>query len=229
MNWKELELVQRLDVVKSVATGKSVLHLGCTNYPYTQQAIDNDMLLHFQVSEVADEIYGFDADKRGIEELASHGVENLFVADLEALDSVDLERTFDVIIAGEVIEHLNNPGLFLKGIQRFMDSESVLLITTVNAYAAFRFGIYGLRGKGGVNEPVHPDHVAYYSYKTLSLMLKRHGLETKRFLFYDIGIEHRPTNRWFWNVLNDLAVKISPQLSDGVIAICGISPADDKE
>ena len=32
----------------------------------------------------------------------------------------DLNETFDVIIAGEMIEHLSNPGLFLKGIQRFM-------------------------------------------------------------------------------------------------------------
>lgn len=222
MDWKEFELVQRLDVVKSAAAGKNVLHLGCTNYPYTQQAIDADMLLHDELAEVASELYGFDADIEGIELLAAHGADNLFQADLEALETVELNRTFDVIIAGEMIEHLNNPGLFLKGIQRFMNDNSVLLITTINAYCAFRFAIYGLRGKGGRNEPVHPDHVAYYSYKTLSLLIDRSGLSQNRFLFYDIGREHRPTNPWYWNLVNDLAVKIFPQLSDGVIAFCSL-------
>ncbi len=227
-DWKEFEMVQRLEVVKNLASGKSVLHLGCTNYPYTQESIEADMLLHDRLGEVASELYGFDSDLRGIEVLRAHGADNLFTADLEALDAVDLEKTFDVIIAGEMIEHLSNPGLFLTGIQRFMNDQTVLLITTVNAYCAFRFAIYGLRGKLGRNEPVHPDHVAYYSYRTLSLLIRRSGLNQKRFLFYDIGHEHRATNRWYWNFVNDLAVRISPHLSDGVIAICGLKDEPDE-
>ncbi len=141
---------------------------------------------------------------------------------MEKLEEVQLDETFDVIIAGEMIEHLNNPGLFLQGIQRFMNAETSLVITTINAYSAFRFLIYGLRGKGGENEPVHPDHVYYFSYKTLSLIIERANLTVKDFYFYDIGTEHRPFNRWFYNLFNDLSVKFSPQLSDGVIAVCGL-------
>lgn len=202
--------------------GRSVLHLGCANYPYTQDSIDKKMLLHFDLAETARELYGFDFDQPGLDILAANGSTNLYRADLERLDEVDLDRQFDVIVAGEMIEHLNNPGLFLQGIQHFMGPSSVLLLTTINAYCGMRFVQYGLRGKGGVQEPVHPDHVAYYSYSTLTLLLRRHGLTVDEFMFYDIGVEHRPHNRWFLNLINDVCVRIAPQLSDGVIAVCRI-------
>lgn len=217
----KFKLVQRVDFIKQICRGKKVLHLGCTNWPYTQEAIDNDMLLHFELEKTAAALYGFDYDQAGLDMIEKAGAKNLYRADLEKLDEVPLEETFDVIIAGEMIEHLSNPGLFLQGIRRFMNAETKLVITTINAYCAFRFLVYGLRGKGGANEPVHPDHVAYYSYKTLKLVLEREQLQVSEFYFYDIGREHRPFNRWFYNLFNDVCVKISPQLSDGIIAVCG--------
>lgn len=218
----KLRVVQRVEFIKSICAGRKVLHLGCTNWPYTQDSIDNDMLLHLELAESASKLVGFDFDQQGLDILSASGVDNLYRADLENLDEVPLNETFDVIIGGEMIEHLSNPGRFLKGIQRFMDPKTQLVITTINAYCAMRFLIYGLRGKGGRNEPVHPDHVAYYSYSTLNLMLERAGLGVKEFMFYDIGVEHRPFNRWFYNVFNDVAVRMFPQFSDGVIAVVGL-------
>ncbi len=201
-------------------TGRSVLHLGCTNFPYTQDSIKAGTFLHSEMAKVAGEVFGFDADERGIDLMVSLGFTNLFLADLEALENVKLDRTFDVVVAGEMIEHLLNPGLFLKGIKRFLRDDSTLLITTPNAYSIFRFLIYALSGKRGKNEPVHPDHVAYYSFRTLTRLLELTGYEVIEFCFYDIGTEHRPTNRWIYNVVNDVSVSIFPQLSDGVIAAC---------
>ena len=220
---KDFELVQRLDLIRELCSGKRVLHLGCTNYPYTEVAIENNMLLHFELEAVAAELYGIDYDQNGIDILNARGTQNIYLADLEKLDELSLNDSFDVIVAGEMIEHLNNPGLFLQGIRRFMREDSVLLITTISAYCGMRFFWYGLRGKRGKNEPVHPDHVAYYSYSTLSLLLKRHDLQIERFLFYDIGSEHRPHNRWFLNALNDICVALVPQWSDGVVAVCRLS------
>ena len=215
-----MEIVQRVDFIKTMCAGKKVLHLGCTNWPYTEDSIENNMLLHFELEKTASELYGFDFDQAGLDILAGAGGKNLYRADLERLEEVPFSETFDVIIAGEIIEHLSNPGLFLRGIKRFMHAKTQMVITTVNAYAAVRFVTYGLRGKGGINEPVHPDHVAYYSFKTLGLLLDREELKVERFCFYDIGEEHRPFNRWYYNWINDICVKFSPQLSDGVIAVC---------
>jgi SAM-dependent methyltransferase len=215
-----MKLVQRVEFIKQECAGKKVLHLGCANYPFTQASIDNNMLLHFDLQKTAKELYGFDFDQPGLNILEQNGAVNLYRADLEKLDEVPLSETFDVIVAGEMIEHLNNQGLFLKGIQRFMTPETRLILTTVNAYCGMRFLWYGLRGKGGRQEPVHPDHVAYYSYSTLSVLVKRHGLTVDSFLFYDIGKEHRPHNKWYLNAANDVFTSIAPQWADGIIAVC---------
>ena len=178
----DFDLVQRLDIIREICSGKRVLHLGCTNYPYTEDAIKLNMLLHFDLEKVATDLWGLDSDQAGINVLTAHGSKQIMLCDLERLDHLDLDGTFDVIVAGEIIEHLNNPGLFLKGIRRFMTKDSVLIVTTVNAYCAMRFFYYGARGKRGRIEPVHPDHVAYYSYTTLKLLIERHELEIERFL-----------------------------------------------
>ena len=223
---KQFELVQRLRLIKDLCTGKKVLHLGCTNWPYTLDAISAGTLLHKDLAEVSSELYGFDFDQEGIDVLASKGFNSLFRADLEKLDKVDLDETFDVIVAGEMIEHLNNPGLFLDGIKRFMNRDTQLVITTVNAYSGMRFFVYGLRGRRGELEPVHPDHVAYYSYSTLKVLLERYGYRVESFIFYDLGSEHRPHNGRLRNFVNDICVKIAPQWADGVIAVCRL-PADE--
>lgn len=215
-----IKLVHRQDFLLGSAEGKRVLHLGCTNHPYTSASLAEGSLLHTRLAEAAREIVGFDSDSDGLELLRERGLGAVYQADLEELDSVPLNRTFDVIIAGEVIEHLSNPGRFLHGVQRFMEHHTKLVLTTVNAYSGMRFAQYALRGKGGISEPVHPDHVAYYSYKTLALAIDRAGLSMDQFAFYDLGPEHRIHNRRILNLINDLSVWLTPQLADGVIAVC---------
>lgn len=219
----DFDLVQRLDFIRETSRGRRVLHLGCTNWPYTLESLENKMLLHRDLEQIASHLVGLDADEQGIKTLKEQGSKNLYKADLEHLDELDLDEKFDVIVAGEMIEHLSNPGLFLNGIKRFMNAETQLVLTTINAYCGMRFWLYGLRGKSGKQEPVHPDHVAYYSYSTLKLLVERHEMHVEKFLFYDVGKEHRPHNRWFLNLVNDVSVKVAPQWADGLIVVCRLS------
>src|ERR1044072_5748112 len=100
---KKFELVQRVEFIKKKCEGKKVLHLGCTNYPYTKKAIESDMLLHFELAKVTRELYGFDFDEEGLAILREANVKNLYQADLQKLEEVKLDETFDVILAGEMI------------------------------------------------------------------------------------------------------------------------------
>lgn len=215
-------LLQRVQYIKEQCRGKKVLHLGCANYPYTEASIENGTNLHFDLMDIASELYGFDYDQPGIDIFEQHGIKNIYRADAENLQDVPLNETFDVIIAGEIIEHLSNPGLFLRGIQRFMNADTKLIVTTINAYGGFRFLVYGFKGKSGWNEPVHLDHVAYYSYSTLGLMARRANLKVNKFFFYDVGIEHRSFLNWRQRLANDICVRISPLWCDGVIAECSL-------
>jgi SAM-dependent methyltransferase len=219
----KIPLVQRTEHLKDVSRGKKVLHLGCTNWPYTKEAIEAGTQLHLQLTDITKELWGFDRDQEGIDFFESKGVKNLYRADLERLEEVELDEKFDVIIAGEMIEHLSNPGLFLRGVKRFMHSDTNLVITTINAYCGMRVFYYGLRGRGGRAELVHPDHVSYYSYSTLRHLLDREGFKETNFLFYDIGKQHRPYNRFYLNWINDLLVLFAPQLADGIIVECQLA------
>jgi SAM-dependent methyltransferase len=220
-----IPLVQRTAYLREVCRARSVLHLGCTNWPYLEQSAGDDRFAHFVLRDVAAELWGIDRDAQGLEALAARGCGNLVRADLEQLDAAPLDRTFDVVVAGEVIEHLSNPGLFLAGVRRFMRDDSSLVITTVNAYCGMRFVAYALRGRCGRQEPVHPDHVAYLSYATLGHLVRRAGLEPDRFLFYDLGVEHRPFVRRSLRAINDALVWLAPQLADGVILECSLAPS----
>ncbi len=219
----QLPLVDRVEYLREACRGQRVLHLGCTNWPYTGQALADGSLLHSRLQEVAGELWGLDGDRQGLDLLAARGVERLICADLERLDGIARPADFDIIVAGEVLEHLANPGLFLAGVRRLMTAETRLVLTTVNAYSGMRAVVYALRGRGGAVEPVHPDHVAYYSYSTLRQLVGRHGLVARDFLFYDLGPEHRPHNRWWANRVNDLCVAVAPQLADGLILECTLA------
>src|SRR5690242_17147194 len=101
-----LPLVQRVDHLLARCRGRRVLHLGCTNWPYTDAALADGSLLHLRLAGVAAELYGIDADAEGLARLAAAGHHHLHRGDLEALDTLALPP-FDVIVAGEIIEHLS--------------------------------------------------------------------------------------------------------------------------
>jgi SAM-dependent methyltransferase len=229
VNPKKVSIIQRVDYLKQICSGKRCLHLGCTDWPYTSQRLADGSLLHIELQRIASELWGVDYDQEGLETLARCGVTNLRHADLEHLELLELDETYDVILAAEMIEHLSNPGLFLRGIQHFMREDTKLIITTVNAYCGMRMVQYGLRGRGGIAEPVHPDHVAYYSYATLHHLLVRENFKVDSFFFYDMGYEHRPHNPFYWNWVNDLCVLLSPQLADGIIAECTLARKPSSE
>lgn len=219
-------LVQRLDIIDELCAGKSVLHLGCTNYPYTHDSIRDGMLLHSRLGEISRDLHGIDADQVGLDILRNLGFADLYQGDLENLAEIELSKTFDVILAGEMIEHLNNVGLFFNGVKRFMNPSTKLVITTVNAYCAMRVFQYAVSRSGGEREPVHPDHVSYYSFSTLKLLIERHGMLVNDFYFYDVGREHRPHAPFLNKAVNDIAVRISPQLADGIIAVAKLKASE---
>src|SRR4051812_8363388 len=95
----DFSVVQRTDLILDRCAGKKVLHLGCTNYPYTEESIDKGMLLHTAIEKVASAVYGFDADQAGIDILEKLGSKNIHLADLENLASLNLKDEFDVIVA----------------------------------------------------------------------------------------------------------------------------------
>ena len=60
--------------------------------------------------------------------------------------ALDLGRTFDVVWAGELIEHLSCAGAFLDGARRHLEPGGRLVLTTPNAFAVSNF-VYRIGGR----------------------------------------------------------------------------------
>lgn len=79
----------------------------------------------------------------------------------------------EVIIAGEIIEHLDDSGSFLDGLHSLVEPGGKLVVTTPNSSGLLNAGAAALAGY----EVNHPDHVTLYSCFTLTNLLERHGWE----------------------------------------------------
>ena len=84
----------------------------------------------------------------------------------------------EILILGEVLEHLSNPGWFLTRLKRQYDGVPVI-ITVPNAY--WEEHLPWLR-KGLEN--VNGDHVAWYSPKVLACLLIRAGYDAGGLFWY---------------------------------------------
>lgn len=85
----------------------------------------------------------------------------------------------DVIVCGEVIEHLSNPGWFLTRLRRQYAGVPTI-ITVPNAFSAA-----AASHLARAVENVNRDHVAWYSYRTLLTLLERHGYTKNVFAWYN--------------------------------------------
>ena len=77
----------------------------------------------------------------------------------------------ELVVAGEVIEHLDDPGSFLDGVHRLVAPGGMLVVTTPNAA-----GLFNVAAMAGA-EVNHPDHVVLFTWRTLSNLMGRHGWE----------------------------------------------------
>ncbi|HXM00797.1 MAG TPA: class I SAM-dependent methyltransferase [Rhizomicrobium sp.] len=161
----------REQFILDACRGKTVLHVGCTDAPLTAERLKAGDLLHVGVTKAAKRCIGLDLSRDGIAILAAAGLDNVEYGNAEKMDTAHFRAEgIDLIVAGEVIEHMNNPGLFLEGCAEILKDGGELLITVPNAFAPSRF-VHLLLGR----EVVHKDHVAYYSPKTMTELIRRHG------------------------------------------------------
>ena len=77
--------------------------------------------------------------------------------------------SFDVVLASHLIEHLNNPGLFVREVYRILKPGSYFLVTTPNI-SGFQGRLMQSRWRSAIF-----DHLYLFSKKTLTRLLKDTG------------------------------------------------------
>ncbi|CAN5453276.1 hypothetical protein BH20CHL6_BH20CHL6_18350 [soil metagenome] len=204
----------RIAWILEQSRGKRVLHLGFVGYPNLEQHLAGTYWLHRRLIRVASEVVGVDSAEEDVARLQSvTGLGTMLHGDAERLDDLDL-KPFDLVIAGEIVEHLHKPGDALEGMRRKLTAGGRLVITVPNAYCLRRM----IRIPFGW-EMVHEDHVAYYSHRTLTRLLTSHGYGIEFAAAYRVP----PDQSTKTNYLLDRAVSwISPNLCDGLAYIARV-------
>lgn len=165
------QAVERIPHLTSLAKGKRVIHVGFVDAGYQEMNTQAGTWLHAHLADAASSLVGIDLDEPGVQLADQAGYEAYVVdcRDPEAVAALALEPA-DLVIAGEVIEHLDDPGAFLQGLHPLVKPTGRLVITTPNASGLLNSAA-ALVGA----EINHPDHVVLFSWRTLTNLMARHG------------------------------------------------------
>lgn len=164
--------VDRLDHIAALCRGKVVLDIGCLDETALIKR-DTQHWLHGRIASVARQVVGVDASERipaaGFESAPNARIHR---GDAMRLDPVLLQSAaFDLVVAGEFIEHVSDPLYFLASLRRALPGRELVLSTPNGPSAAN--ALMALIGR----EPQHPDHLASFSFKILHTLSRRVGFE----------------------------------------------------
>lgn len=171
--------VDRVDYVVEHCRGQRVLDLG--GYDETAQTKRGTKhWLHGSISSVAREVVGVDSSELIPRDGVRTGENGRFIrGDVTNLASVDLgDLVPDVIVAGELIEHLPNALAFMQQVKGLFPGKR-FIATTPNATSLSNAALAAV-----YRESNHHDHLQVYSYKTLNTLCLRAGFSDWRIVPY---------------------------------------------
>lgn len=193
--WQPLETCRlirdRMEVIGPLVRGKSVLDCGPGGEQVTPEEVWwKDLFLHGHIKEAASDCIGVDIDETAVKQLREMGY-NLEVGNIETLE---MGQVFDVVVAGELIEHLSNPGLLLDMAKRHLGPDGKLILSTPNAWALGNLA----RSLFGRKILINKGHVAWYDRVMLEQLLVRHGFKIDEF-YWQQRVFRRATHlvKWF--------------------------------
>lgn len=158
-------------MIKYVGKGKTVLEIGCGKGAVTRHLKRNGCY-----------IIGIELNEEYAEE-ARNFCENLIIGDVESLSGLNLpEEYFDVILYGDVLEHLKNPHEVIKKFSRYLKKDGYIVVSTPNI-ANWRirfnllFGKFEYQNSGILDRT----HLRFYTKKTLKKMIRNSEFKIVKF------------------------------------------------
>lgn len=153
--------------------GKDVLDLGCVHH--NPENYKSRFWLHKALAEVSKTLEGMDLYEEGVKYLQEVGYK-IHVGNAE---NFDLGKKYDVIVAGDIIEHLGDLSGFLVSCKSHLKPGGKLLISTPNPWY-WRNVIKALLF-GTVSN--NPEHTLWMCPVTLSHLVSRYGMKLEQWNF----------------------------------------------
>jgi len=186
--------------ILELVEGKDVLDCGCIG-DVAESPEEVRQASHEQIARRAKYCLGIDIWKDEVEKRKGMGY-NMVAGNVETMS---LNRQFDVVVASDLIEHLANPGLFLDRAREHLRNGGLLCLVTPNAHSLNT----SAKALLGVRAAVNPEHTCWYDPTTLRQLLARHGFRPKEEYWQD----------YRKNALVHLAVRLRPNLAAHYIMI----------
>lgn len=119
---------RRIPAIVRATTGPAVLDIGCTGgLQADTPEIGSPLWLHGHLRRAFPDVWGVDLSPTKIAALKCAGFTNVFAADAQELE---LDHDFDTIVAGEIIEHVPDPGRLLSTLARHLKPGGRIVLTT---------------------------------------------------------------------------------------------------
>jgi len=161
--------------LKYINNNDLVLDLGCVHHDANNYKRED--WIHKHIVKKAKKTVGADIEVKEIEYLNQLGFDIRY-CNIEENDFPNKNKqAFNVINAGELIEHLANPGKFLEHCKIMLKDDGILIISTPNVWNYYNLLSIVFRGK----VPLHVQHTCWYDKKTLSQLVKRYGYRIQYF------------------------------------------------
>jgi len=160
--------VDKENFIQQSCAGKAVLDLGCIRHSAEFAVTDPDWL-HEKIKSVANRVVGVDYLPDEIKKLKAIGYDVTFG---DVTKPIHLGETFDVVVAGDLIEHLTNFEGFFDNIDRHLNPGGALILTTPNPFYTAQFHYIAFKGDYLLN----PEHTCWIDPQALSQLIDRFGL-----------------------------------------------------
>lgn len=181
-NFERLSLVRpvdRLGWIAETCRGKTVLDVGCFDETALQKR-NTEHWLHGRIAALARRVIGIDSSAMiPLEGLSTGPSSSIHRGDGVHFDpSLIGGERIDVVVAGEFIEHIENPLEFMRDVRLRMPG--VLLVLSTPNGVSFANTLMGMLGR----EVQHPDHLHSFTYKVLNTLCLRAGFSEWQIIPY---------------------------------------------
>lgn len=163
------------DFISAYVKGKTVLDVGCIDHSASHAA--ENTWLHQHLVASAKYTVGLDLLESDAAKLREAGY-NIVCGDA---CTASLGRTFDVIVAGEIIEHIDSTAAFLTNMAGHLNEDGRLVLTTPNAFFLLHMIESVFRSP---DDCWNPEHVCWYEPFTLRNLLSRNNLEIDSMYYF---------------------------------------------
>lgn len=133
------------------------------------------------------EVYGTEYTDEAVEICSKKGIQ-MNQGKLET-SNYDVE-SFDIITSFEVLEHINNPVEELTNFNSLLRKGGLVYLTTPNFNSLLRY-----RLKAAYNVICYPEHLSYYSPKTLKKVFSKSGFSVKKIKTTGISLTRLKTSQ----------------------------------